>query len=103
MKLILLLLLCGTLQAQEFKYQMKGESFPFDSGVSISHRQYVFIQRQQAIGNLSNRIETVIKKEPTVIRVPVERKKKWHETKIARIGGVVVSVWVGYKVGSSKK
>lgn len=102
--LIFLLFLSTVSYSQEFKYQRKGEPFPFDSGVSISHRQYVFIQQQQVIRDLTIKTDVAIKKEPAlqvkIVEVPVERKKEWHEKTVARVFFGVVTLYVGVKVGS---
>lgn len=91
--LLLLAPLCSSQDLdslREFSYQYKGQPFPFDSGMSISDRQYNFIFRQGAFTELGAQMKNAIKVVPKTIYVDVPVRKKGDGNKViwTILGGV---------------
>lgn len=62
----------------EFKYQYKEEAFPYDSGVSVSDKQYQFLLRQQLYNGISDKTKT---EPPKVIIQTKEVRRKGDGSK----------------------
>lgn len=87
---------------KEFKYQYKGEPFPYDSGVSTSDRQYTFMFNQFLLADMKAGIKESLKPVPKIVYVDKPVRMKGDGNKIvwlliglagtALIGGVALSV-----------
>lgn len=80
----------------EIKYQYKNELYPYDSGVSISDRQYQFIIRNQVYNVIHDK--TVIPPPKIVIQEKEVRKKGDGNRVIWSVIGVVIGVVLGVSI-----
>ena len=100
--LILMLFVSTTCLAQqkegEIVYQYKNDAFPFDSGVSVSDRQYQFILRGQVYNVITEKAATP---PPKIVIQTKEVRQKGDGNKIVwfltgtTAGIVVTTIAVG--------
>lgn len=72
---------------KEFRYQYKGQPFPYDSGVSISDRQYVYLFKMSIYNQIENRTDEALKPVPRIVYVNKEVRKKGDGNKWIWGGG----------------
>jgi hypothetical protein len=60
----------------QFRYLYKGEPMPFDSGVAVSHAQYVYLFTQSIFTGLDAKYQNAEKPVPKIVYVDREKRRK---------------------------
>lgn len=105
--MILLATLCSmmtfdTLTVGEMTYQYKGELFPYDSGVSISDRQFTHLYKQNKLKETKSIVRVALDRPPVVqvqyVDRIVEKKPHWTNKVLTVLSGVAVGVVIALTV-----
>lgn len=84
---------------KEFRYQYKGQPFPYDSGVSVSDRQYTYLFKMSIYNQIEQRAEDALKPVPRIVyETKVVRKKGDGNKWLWGGGGTLVGLIFGFVI-----
>lgn len=85
---------------KEFRFLRKGEPMPFDSGIAVSYRQYVFLEISSIQDKAEQNTDSGLKALPEVVYVKTEVRRKGDGNKLTwstlgGLAGIILGVTIG--------